>query len=293
MFLVKSSIPKFAVRLYSTTAAATAGAAKEPLVFIEKHLENGVYNGVSFLKLNKPAHLNALTFDMGKDFKDCVDQLAQDKSVKCVILTGAGKAFSAGGDLNFLMDRTKDSPQNNAVIMEKFYKTYLYIRNINVPIISAINGPAIGAGLCLAMATDIRLASNKAKMGLTFVSLGISPGMGSTHFLPRVVSHQVATRMLLTGDVVQGDEAKQLGLVLDVYNQEDLIPQATALASRIAKQSAISVQGCLKSIRNQQNTGLEVSLQREADNQSQCFAHPDIVEGLTAIKESRPPVFKS
>eukprot|EP01133_Synstelium_polycarpum_P012359 gene12359-14499_t len=252
---------------------------------------DGAYSGVSILKLNKPNQLNALTFEMGQEFKRCVDQLAADKTLRCLILTGAGKAFSAGGDLNFLMERAHSTPIDNAETMERFYNTYLYIRRIPVPIISAINGHAIGAGFCLALATDLRLASSKARLGLTFVGLGIHPGMGCTHFLPRLIGHQAAARLLLTGDIIQGEEAKRLGAILDVVEPDQLMPQALEMANRIAKQSVVSVVTLTKTLRNIQNTGLDTSLAREADAQAQCYSHQDIVEGVTAIKEQRPAKF--
>ncbi|GAM22688.1 hypothetical protein SAMD00019534_058630, partial [Acytostelium subglobosum LB1] len=271
-------------RTYSTTTQLS-----EKLVLLERHMVNGTYSGVAFIKLNKPAQFNALSFEMGADFKNVVDELSADKQLKCVILTGQGNAFSAGGDLSFLMERSKDTPQNNAEIMERFYRTFLYIRKIEVPIISAINGPAIGAGMCLAMATDLRLISSKARMGVTFVDLGIHPGMAATHFMPRLLGHQVASRLMLTGDVIQGEEAKRLGVVLDVVEPDNLIPASLDLALRIAKKSSIAVQSCLKTLRNQQNECLDQSLTREAGAQAMCYASTDIVEGVTAIKEKRPP----
>ena len=186
---------------------------------------------VAVLTLNAPSKLNALSEDMGDELMEHVMTLQQNESVRCCVVTGAGKAFSAGGDLQFLMDRHNDSPENNISVMEKFYKRFLCLRKLPVPVIGAINGPAVGAGFCLGMfgkisgrfhyapsklsflilisvipstlalgGCDIRVASSKAKMGLTFVKLGLHPGMAATHFLPLIAGPQVAADLLLTGD---------------------------------------------------------------------------------------------
>ncbi|KAF2076601.1 hypothetical protein CYY_002087 [Polysphondylium violaceum] len=254
---------------YFTTQSTSAN---EPLVLLEKHLVDGKYNGVSILKLNKPTTLNALTFTMGEEFKKLVAQLENESDLKCVVLTGAGKAFSSGGDLNFLRERAADTPENNAKIMEKFYKTFLCIRNIPVPVIAAVNGHAIGAGLCLALATDIRIASTKASLGLTFVGVNLHPGMAATHFLPRMVGHQVASRLILTGDVLSAEESKRLGIVVDVAEPDQLMNNALEMASTIAKRSPFAVRSSTKTLRTLSGLGLDSSLQREADAQSQCYA---------------------
>ncbi|KYQ89331.1 enoyl-CoA hydratase [Tieghemostelium lacteum] len=260
-------------RFYSTTT-------KEPLVLLEKHLgKDGKYNGVQIMKLNKPSAMNALNWEMGDDFKRLVAELEQDSTLRALVLTGAGdRAFSAGGDLQFLRERVNETPDQNAKIMEKFYNTYLSIRRVPVPIISAINGHAIGAGLCLALATDIRVASTKAKLGVTFVDIGIHGGMGSSHFLPRLVGHQVAARMLLTGDVILGEEAKRLGLVLDCVEPDQLMPVCLEMAERIATKNTIAVRSNTKTLRNIQNVGLDLSLNREADAQSQCYADKEYLK---------------
>ncbi|KAN0025228.1 hypothetical protein ACTFIU_003487 [Dictyostelium citrinum] len=274
-------------KFFSTTT--TTVESKQPLVLLEKHLVNGKYTGIQIVKLNKPKHLNALTFEMGVDYKRVVDTLAEDKDLKCVVLTGEGKAFSAGGDLDFLIERTKDTAENNQKIMERFYRTFLYIRSLPVPIISAINGAAIGAGFCLALATDIRIVSNKAPVGLTFTKLGIHPGMGVTHSITNIVGQDVASYMLLSSDIIKGDEAQRLGLVLKSVESDQVLPTALNLAETISKNSTIAVNSTTKTLRNKYNSDLDRSLTREADAQSQCWASKDIIEGILAIREGRDP----
>ena len=136
--------------------------------------------------------MNALTEPMGDALTAVVTRLQSDPGVRCAVLTGAGRAFSAGGDLDWLMQRHRDTPENNISVMTKFYKRFLVMRQIPVPVIAAINGPAIGAGLCLAVGgADVRVASSGAKLGVTFTKLGLHPGMAATHFLPQLVGPQV------------------------------------------------------------------------------------------------------
>eukprot|EP00953_Heterococcus_sp_UTEX-ZZ885_P037858 19435-Heterococcus_DN1.PRE.1 len=208
-------------------ASKSSGFSNDKLVTWSMHEQ---HDGVASLVLNNPAKLNALTVEMGTDFTAAISELAAacEKSfalsnvlallmsiictrqcfihgqVRAVVLSGAGKAFSAGGDTAWLMRRHDDAPETNSRIMMKFYKSYLCLRTLPVPLIAAINGPAIGAGLCLAMACDIRITSLSAKLGLTFVTLGIHPGMASSHFLPQLIGPQAAKKMLLTGETITG-----------------------------------------------------------------------------------------
>lgn len=158
-----------------------------------------VKSGVATLTFNRPDALNAMTIPMGELFEDLVFQLGKREDVHAVVLTGSGRAFSAGGDLEYLLERPNVKPFVNTTMMKRFYDRFLSIRTLPVPIIAALNGPAIGAGLCIALACDIRVASTDAKLGLTFASLGLHPGMGASFFLPTIVNPDIATRMLVTG----------------------------------------------------------------------------------------------
>jgi enoyl-CoA hydratase len=212
---------------------------------------------------------------------------------RCVVITGEGKAFSAGGDLQFIIDRANDHSNNNSLIMKKFYERFLSVRQLHVPVISAINGPAIGAGLCLALACDLRIAAKNAKLGVTFTSLGFHPGMGASHFLPMLVGNQVSTRMLLMGETITGEEAKNQGLVLDAVENDKVLSTALDIARKISDQSSVAVQTTIRTIRNQQDQNLQTNLWREASAQAICYSSPDVLEGVAAIKEKRNPVFRN
>lgn len=222
-----------------------------------------------------------------------VDVLVDDcDGIGAVVITGNGRAFSAGGDLGWLRLRHRDTPSRNSKIMHDFYNKFLRVRQIPVPVVAAINGPAIGAGLCFAMACDIRVAAAQAKLGFTFVGLGLHPGMGATHLVASVAGYEVANRMLLTGDVITGAEAKDLNLVSKAAAEGDAaVAEAMAIAARIAAQAPAAVRATVRSLRQKQEVGLEQALWREADAQSYGYGTPDFEEGIAAVEQKRKPAF--
>ena len=184
--------------------------------------------------------------------------------------------------------------------MRKFYSLFLKIRKLPVPLIAAINGPAVGAGLCFAAAMDLRVALSDAKLGVTFVGIGLHPGMASTFFLPKLVGPQIASRMLLTGELISGDEAAKIGLTLEsipatgntpAENNQIIVKRAVELGQRIASQAPLAVRTCVRSIRLNTDEGLEKALWREADSQAHCYSSTDFREGVEAIMNKRKPVW--
>ena len=173
--------------------------------------------------------------------------------------------------------------------MRRFYQRFLSVRDLPVPVIAAINGPAVGAGLCFALACDVRIAAPTAKLGLTFVGLGLHPGMGATHFLPSIAGPQVAAEMMLTGKLLTGEEAAARGVVAAAV--EEPLAAAMEMAAQMAGASPVAVRTCVRSLRFQQEAGLEAALWREADAQAQCYASADLLEGVNAVAEKRRPNF--
>merc|ERR1712025_132963 len=213
---------------------------------VKTHLEND--NKVAVITLNNPSKLNALTEPMGEALIKNVEEVKKLRDVRAAIVTGAGKAFSAGGDLDWLLARHRDTPDNNIRIMQDFYKKFLVLRSLPVPVIAAINGPAVGAGLCLAVGgADIRVASNNARMGVTFTKLGLHPGMAATHFLPDIVGPQVAADLLLTGRLVSAEEAVDLGLVSS--SSPCALTGALQLADQISQAAPVSVRTLVQTLR--------------------------------------------
>lgn len=217
---------------------------------------------------------------------------APQHATRAVIITGAGRAFSAGGDLDFLQSRTETPADDNADIMMKFYRGFMQIRTLPVPTIAAINGPAIGAGACFAAAADIRMTHAAASIGFTFVKLGLHPGMAATFRLPQLIGPQAAARLLYTGEIVTGAAAEKLGFVSQALaTPEELHGAARDLAGSIAKASPVAVGTLVRTLREGGDNGLDRAIRHEADAQAHCYAAPDMQEGLAALREKRAPQF--
>ncbi len=272
-------------------ASSAAGAAPPPLVTLAR-----VGRRVALVTLNDPARRNAMTLPLARAFGRVADELVRDggRTFGCVVVAGRGAAFSAGGDLAWLRDRTRDPrPARNADAMHAFYRLFLRVRDLPVPVIACLNGHAIGAGLCFAMACDIRVASVSAKLGFTFVGLGLHPGMGATHLVASVAGYETAFRMLLTGDIVTGEDARALRLVSHVAESgEAALAHALALAGRVAAQAPAAVRATVRTLRRAQDGAaatLEQALRREADAQAHGYAGPDCREGIEAVAGKRAP----
>lgn len=242
---------------------------------------------VGLITLNDAQSLNAMSEKMAQEFKHLVQELSAKKnSFRALILTGAGRAFSAGGDLDMLERKTKLGAEDNKRLMIEFYNSFLCLRELSIPLLAAINGHAIGAGLCVASACDIRLASDKAKLGFTFTRLGLHPGMGATYFLPRVVGHAWAAELTLTGRVIDATEALRIGLVSRVVPEAAVLDEAKKIVQEILECGPLATSQLLQSMRNP--TGdLNTQLEREADCQSVNYASAEFKEGLNATREKR------
>ncbi len=241
--------------------------------------------------LNDPDALNAMSEKMAADFRQLIGELAKrPKPLRAIILSGKGKAFSAGGDLQMLEAKTKLSAEENHRKMIEFYNSFLCIRELNVPLIAAINGAAIGAGLCVASACDIRICTGTAKLGFTFVKLGLHPGMGGTYLLPQVVGDAAARELLLTGRVIEAAEALRIGLVSQIVTAEEIEGRAVAIAQEICGNGSIAINQLVKSLRGDCQE-LNRALEREAQCQSVNYASSEFKEGISAVREKRAPKF--
>jgi enoyl-CoA hydratase/carnithine racemase len=251
--------------------------------------------GVVTLTLNRPDSHNAMTPDMGEEVTLAIAQVRDDPDARVMIVTGAGKSFCSGGDLGML---ARDSGLEGATgpsmgdTPRQFYDRFLSLRSLPVPTIAAINGPAIGAGLCLALACDLRVAAAGATMGMTFVRVGIHPGMGATYLLPSLVGTAKAFELFFTGRIFDATEALSYGLVNRVVARPRLLEEVGALASEIAASAPIAVRTLKESIYRMMNPGLEQALEFESRQQAATFATLDAKEGITAIIERRKPRFR-
>ncbi|MDH3210878.1 MAG: enoyl-CoA hydratase/isomerase family protein [Myxococcales bacterium] len=255
--------------------------------------------GVAILTFNDPERRNAMTQAMGEAVAECVADLAADRELRAVVLTGAGRAFSAGGDLGMIGSRAREGTQRPGVArrgirdtMRSFYKLFLSVRDLPCPTIAAVNGAAIGAGLCVALACDVRVASAEAKLGLNFTVLGLHPGMGATWTLPRLVGPALAAEILFSGRVFRGEEAARMGLVNRVVAPDAVLPTARELAAEFAASAPLAVRAVKRALARSPYVSLEDQLSFEAEEQAACFETQDVREGLAAAKERRPPRFQ-
>lgn len=249
-------------------------------------------NGTLKIVLNDPDNLNAMSEEMAEEFMELSLKLkSANPKPRALILTGAGRAFSAGGNLAMLEAKTEINPDENRSLMLKFYQSFLGILEVNVPLIAAINGHAVGAGLCLASACDIRICTTKAKLGFTFAKLGLHPGMGATFFLPRILGDSMARELLFTGRVIDAAEALKIGLVSRVVEGDKLEKECEAIVAEILTSGPEAVSALVETMRNFTNDPLMTCLQREATVQGFSYASSEFKEGVRATIEKRKPAF--
>ncbi len=250
-----------------------------------------IHSGVRFITFNSPETKNALTVELASEYQKAIDKIAQDAEARVVVLGANGNCCSAGGDFDFLQARHEDTPAGNRVAMRQFYDLYLSIRTLRVPIVAAVSGHAIGAGLALALAADLRVVANDAKLGLTFVGLGLHPGMGATYFTERAVGSQRAQWALLTGATFSGSEGAEWGMFLEGLAQNAVTDCAVTLANQIAMQSPNAVSATLATLRDKTHAPLESALWQEASGQAKCYGHHEFETGLKAIRDKKQPQF--
>jgi enoyl-CoA hydratase/carnithine racemase len=258
--------------------------ASSPLVLVE------VADRVATVTLNDPRRRNAMTPELGDALAAAVAGLRDDPQVRAVVLTGAGDAFSGGGDLKML-ERLRGARFMEArAFMLDFYARYLSVTSLAVPTVAAVRGAAIGAGLCVALACDLCVVDADAKLALNFAQLGLHPGMGATHLLPRRVGAQRAAELLLTGRRFDGAEAARIGVALEAVEAGAVLARAQALAAQIARNAPLAVRA-LKASLAVDPAALRAALENEAFRQAESYASADLGEGLAAAAARRAAVF--
>ncbi len=245
------------------------------------------------LTLNRPEIHNAISdLDMVEALVAMVARLNADKSAHVAILTGAGKSFSSGGNVKKMGSWGEQPPiDTRKNYLDGIQRIPLALYGLEIPIIAAVNGPAIGAGCDLACMCDIRLAGQSARFAESFVKLGIIPGDGGAWFLPRVVGLSKASEMAFTGDAINADEALACGLVSKVVPDDQLLSEAQTLANRIAANPAHAVRMTKRLIREGQHSRLDTLLELSAALQALAHTTNDHKEALSAFLEKRPPNF--
>lgn len=245
---------------------------------------------VARLTLDEPGRKNAMTPELGDALKAKVAELKGHTDLRAVMLHGADGTFSGGGDLTMLERLRGVSKDESREFMRSFYARYLSVLELEVPTVAVVEGAAIGAGFCLALACDLLVVEETAKLALNFVQLGLHPGMGATYFVPRRSSPQVATRLLLTGERFDGRSAERFGFSTHVTAPGQALTQGLELAKTLAQQAPLAVRA-LKRALGPDRLELEKCLQNEAQQQSISYASADMAEGLAAAAARRAPVF--
>ncbi len=245
---------------------------------------------VATITIDRPKVLNALNDETVMELHRCVDEISKDREIRCVVLTGGGeKSFVAGADIGEL---AKCDVVSGKATCDKGQDLFFKLENLAQPVIAAINGFALGGGCELAMACDIRLASEKARIGQPEVNLGIIPGYGGTQRLAKIVGPGKARQLIFTGDYIDANEAHRIGLVDEVYAPEELLPKAKEMAQKIASKGPLAIKAGKEAI----NTGLYVNLRAGCELEGTLFAgicaSEDKTEGTGAFLEKRKPDFK-
>jgi 2-(1,2-epoxy-1,2-dihydrophenyl)acetyl-CoA isomerase len=250
-------------------------------------------DAVAVVTLNRPERRNALGGTLREDLVEAMASAGRDSEVRAIVLTGAGNCFCAGGDLRMLLDgveapggrplRDKVEPQRDT--------TLLAVYEASKPVIAAVNGPAFGAGMNLALAADIRIASHTARFCQSHVLRGLMPDYAGTYLLPRIVGHAKACELAYTGTVIDAREALELRMVNAVVDPADLLPRALAMARTIARNAPLPVRLAKRALLQSHQGGIHAALDRETAAQNICFDTHDGREGLRAFLEKRDPVF--
>jgi enoyl-CoA hydratase len=249
-------------------------------------------DGVALVRLDFPQRRNCMDLAMTAAWTRLLADLTREPTLRAVVLTGAGTAFSSGGDTSWIGADAELGIQALRERMLAYYRSWLAVRDLPVPVIAALNGPAVGAGAALALACDIRWASGSASMSFPFTRLAIHPGMGSTWLLREVAGNAVARDLLLTGRPVRGAELLQLGLVTRVLDVEDFGATVASFATEIALTAPIAERSTLSSLRAAKIGSLHEALEAEAQAQAITMTSTDLVEGLAAARERRAPRFE-
>lgn len=245
---------------------------------------------IAMIKLNRPDNRNSMTLEVMNAFQEALDKIHKNKSLRCLIITGSGSTFCAGADFGSSFSAEENRLPNETLM--NFYKPFLEIQRIEIPVIAAMNGHAIGGGLGLALVCDIRIAGKDAKYGATFARLGLHSGMAISYILPRLIGPPAACELLFTGRLINGKKAAELGIANYAVDSDKVLQKAWDLAQEIASCAPAAVRMMKASIYRGLGWDTYSAAEFEAHCQSRTFETDDAREGISALLEKREPVFK-
>jgi enoyl-CoA hydratase len=246
---------------------------------------------ITHVSLNRPAQANALDVAMGEELDAALKLAIREPEVRVIVLSGEGKHFSAGGDFAFIEDTTRLPREQVRERMLRFYRLYLSVLDVPVPTLALVHGSAIGAGLCLALACDLRVGTRNSRLGANFLRVGLHPGMGATLLLPHVVGPARAARLLSTAEVVNAEAALELGLLGELVDDNELGRAGERVAAQMAKGAPLAARELVETLRAPLKQRLPEVLAREAECQADDFATEDIRTAIAAFRRGEAPVF--
>jgi len=250
---------------------------------------------IATLTLNRPENRNSMTEDVLEGLRAGVTRAREDSELRCLIVTGRGKSFCAGADFKSQIQRGESDQGRRLMPNERsfaMYSPFLSLLDVEVPVIGALNGHAIGGGFGLALVCDIRIANRDARYGANFTKLGLHPGMATTYFMPRLVGVPKAAELLFTGRLFSGEEAAQMGLANHAVAEDQVLPKALELAREIASCAPIAVRWTKRSLYQNVSWDPVPAAYAEAQAQSRTLETDDSKEGVKALLEKRAPVFR-
>ena len=256
---------------------------------MDNNIITEIDEGVGIITINRPESLNSLNRSMIEELTEEFLRLSDHSDVGVILLTGKGKAFVSGADISEMVDL---NPIEGREMMLKGHRLMNIIENMDKPVIAAVNGFALGGGCELAMACDIRIASEKARFGQPEVKLGITPGFGGTQRLPRLVGKGMAKYLIMTGELITADEALRIGLVERVVPAEELIGNSLKVARSIMAKAPIAVAVAKSTINNGLSLDMNSACMLEIESFTAPFSSDDKKEGMRAFLEKRSPVFQ-
>jgi 2-(1,2-epoxy-1,2-dihydrophenyl)acetyl-CoA isomerase len=248
-------------------------------------------NGVANIALNRPEKLNAFDGKMHEDLYRALGSVTEDEEIRCIVLRGEGRGFSAGADLAQVVREADGDPDLGEYLRATYSRLVKRMVGIEKPIVAALNGPVYGAGVGIALACDLRVAAQSAKFSVAFIKIGLMPDAGVTFLLPRVVGLGRAMEMSMLGDAVDAEEAYRIGLVNKVVADDSLWQEARNLADRLAAMPTVAMGRIKHALYATFETDLETALEAEAEGQTFCGYTQDHKEGVTAFFEKREPRF--
>jgi len=250
--------------------------------------------GIATITLNRPERLNALTFEVYRELADTFALLRDETEVRVVVITGAGRAFCSGGDVHDIIGELFDRHVEGLLEFTRMTCELGHnIRTLPKPVIASLNGTTAGAGACIALASDLRLANEAARIAFLFVKVGLSGAdMGAAYLLPRIVGLAKATELLYLGDFIDAAEAERIGLYNRVVPAEQLATATREFAERLARGPAFAIRKTKEMLNRELDMNLETALESEAQAQAICMQHPDYREAYKAFVAKREAKFK-